>query len=143
MRWHHQLVSRWRSLFRRNRFENELDAELRFHLDQHMAENAARGMRAQVARASALSSLGSMPLIKAHFHESLGVRLIDELRQDVRDAIRGLRNIPTFTTVVILTLSFGIGAISTIFSLVNAVILRSLPVAEPDRLAIVATAASP
>src|SRR5436853_6656291 len=101
MRWLDALTMRLRSLFRRGRVEDELDAELRFHLERQVEENLARGMSVEEARTSTLSGMGSVALIKDQARESLGMRLLDELRQDVGYAIRAMRRTPGVTMVAV------------------------------------------
>jgi predicted permease len=134
MRWLDRLRFRIRSLLWRHRVERELEQELQFHLDQQTDENRRAGMGAEAARASALRTTGSTLQIKEQCRDSFGLRTLDELRQDVRYTCRSLIGTPGFALVAIATLALGIGATTTIVSLVNAVLLRPLPFPEPDRL---------
>ncbi|PYR48287.1 MAG: hypothetical protein DMF89_16125 [Acidobacteria bacterium] len=134
MRWKDTLILRLRSLFRRARVEDELDTELQFHLQEQVEEHVAAGMSVEEARSSALRAIGSLTLIKEQSRDSLGVRLIDVLRQDVRYALRTLRRSPGFAAVVVLSLSLGIGVNTSLFSILDALALRALPVSRPGQL---------
>jgi hypothetical protein len=79
MRWTNRLKMRLRAVFRRRRIENELDEELRFHLDQQVEENLANGMSLDQARSSASRSVGSVIVIKEECRDALGLRLLDEV----------------------------------------------------------------
>src|ERR1700736_433430 len=103
MQWLDALRMRGRSLVRRNHIERELDAELRFQVDQQTDENLLAGMTAEAARRSALRTTGSVLRIKEECRESLGLRLLDELRQDVRYACTSFGRTPGFTAVAIVT----------------------------------------
>jgi putative ABC transport system permease protein len=111
-----------------------MEAELRFHLDRQTRENIANGQSPQAARASARRALGSVAHAKDACRESLGLRLLDEIRQDVHYAWRHLCENRGFALAAILALALGIGANATIFTIVNAVLLRSLPVAHPEQI---------
>jgi hypothetical protein len=90
MRWTDSLRTWLRSLLRRERVEHELDAELEFHLEQDMVEHVAAGRSMADARAAALRSLGSMAYAKDACRDSLGLRIADALRQDLRHTARTL-----------------------------------------------------
>jgi putative ABC transport system permease protein len=134
MRWIYKLPLRLRSLFRKSRVEQELDEEMRFHLEKMIEENIASGMSAEEARYAALRQFGNVGAVKEECRDSWGVRMISELGQDVRYGLRQLRRNPGFTIVAILTLSLGIGANTVIFSMVNGLLFRPLPFRDPGRV---------
>lgn len=133
-RWRDVLRMRVRSLFRRDRVERELDKELRFHLDEAVAEGTGKGLSREDAQRSALKKLGGITHVQEECRDMRRTNFLENVKQDVGYAIRTLLKSPGFTTVIVLTLALSIGATSAIFSVIDGVLLRSLPYKHPDRL---------
>lgn len=128
------LFSRCAALFRRRRLDEDLDEELRAHIDLAFEENLRRGMSEQEARTEALRVFGGVTQTKEAYRMQRGFPSVETLVQDVRYALRQLLRNPGFTMTVILTLALSVGANTAIFSIVNALMLKSLPYAHPERM---------
>ena len=126
----------WSRLWGRSRLEEQLEKELRFHLEQHETALIARGRTPEAARREARLALGGPEQVKEMCRDSRGARLAEEFLQDVRYAIRTLRQQPGFAAVTLLILGLGIGATAVMFAVVNSVLLRPLPFPQPDRLVV-------
>ena len=125
---------RLRALFRRARVEEELDEELRDHLEREAQALVERGVAPEEARRAARLALGGVESQKEACREARGVRLVEETTSDVRYALRGIARHPSLAAVVVVSLALGIGANTAIFSVLDAVLLARLPVRDPDRL---------
>jgi hypothetical protein len=123
-----------RNVIRRGRVEQDLDAEVRAYLAMLIEEKINAGMAAEEARRAAQLELGGVEQVKERVREVRFGVWMELLAREVRFALRTLANHPGFTALAILTLALGIGANTAIFSLVDAVMLKSLPVANPQQL---------
>jgi len=128
---------RLRSLFRRKQVEEELDEELQYHLQCQLDENLAAGLTPEEARYSALRALGAITQNKEECRTIRRVTWVEDLGKDLRYGTRTLRKNPAFTLVAVLALALGIGANTTMFSVVYGMLFRPLPFADADRLAVV------
>jgi predicted permease len=133
-----RLNARIRSLWNWGRKESELDEEVRFHLSEEMEERAAAGLTPDQARAAAAKDFGNASLVREAMRQVWGWGSGERLIQDVRYGLRTMRRNPGFSLAAILSLSLGIGANTAVFSLMDAVMLRMLPVHNPERLVIFA-----
>ena len=133
-RWWYTVPLRLRSLFRRRRVEQELDDELRYHIEREVLERLATGQPADQARAGALGAMGGLERRKEQIRDLLGVRLLDEAAQDVRYGVRSLLKSQGFTGVAVLMLSLGLGAATAVFELAHGVLVAPLPYEDPGRL---------
>jgi predicted permease len=124
-------------LFRKDRSDRELAAEIENHLRLHIEDNLRAGMSPEAARRDALIKLGGLEQTKETIRERRGLPLVEVLLQDLRYGVRMLLKNPGFTTVAAATLALGIAVNATMFSLVSAFLLRRPPGREPERVAVV------
>ena len=127
------------NLFRREPLERELDAELRAYVELEVAENIRRGMAPKEARRTALARVGGLEMVKEQCRDVHRFRAADDLWRDFQFGFRRLRARPILASVALAVLAIGIGANTVVFSLVDVLLLRPSPGADPHRLAVVST----
>jgi predicted permease len=127
-------MSWWSRFCRRRHLEEQLEKELRFHLDQHETALLDRGRSPRDARREARLALGGPEQVKEKCRDARGTRWAEELLQDAGYAFRTFCQKPGFVFVTLLILALGIGATTVMFAVINSVLLRPLPFPEPDRL---------
>jgi predicted permease len=127
MRW-------WARLLRRNRVETYLDAELRDHIERQVADHITAGLTEPEARRRANVEFGGLDQVKELCRDVRGTRWLEDLAQDIRYGTRVFCRNPSFTIAAVVSMALGIGASTAIFTLVDATMLKALPVHEPDRL---------
>jgi predicted permease len=124
---------RW---FRKDKFETEMSEEMLHHVELQTELNRKAGMNAEDARYAALRQFGNVAVIQEQTREGRGWVWLEQVGQDVRYALRSLGKTPVFAGVAIVTLAFGIGANTALFSVLDAMLLRSLPVKNPGELVV-------
>ena len=134
MAWPHRLVAGVLALLRRGRTDRELDEELRAYLDAAIDAKIRSGLSPDAAIRAARLEVGSLDAVKEQTRDAGWESRVENLWQDVRYAARALRRSPAFSAVTVVILALGIGANTAIFSVINAVMLRALPVERPGEL---------
>jgi predicted permease len=130
------LLSRIAAIFRVRHFDADLEEELRTHIDMATAENMTLGMSRKQARTKALRDFGGLTQTRETYRTRRGFPLLDEIGRDLRFGFRQLWRAPGFTLTAVLTLALGLGANTAIFSLINGLLLKPLPVPHAEQLAI-------
>src|SRR5919197_3988025 len=130
-------LSKARAVFGRANLDADLRAELDVHLQMEVEANLDRGMTPEDALRSAKSNFGNPTMIQESSRETWMFRWLETLLQDLRHGLRILRRSPGFALTAVSVIALGVGAITAIFSLVDAVPLRSLPIAAPEQLVLI------
>jgi predicted permease len=128
------VLLRLRSIFRRDAVERDLDDELRRHFNLQVDRYLAAGLTREVAARRARLDIGGLDQIKEEHRDARGTRNLEDFWRDARVAIRMLRRAPLFTAAVIITVGLGVGVNTLVFSVVEALVLRPLPVEAPERV---------
>ena len=123
-----------RMLFTRDDFESNMSDEMRFHMEAYTSDLVRGGMTPEDAQRRARVEFGPQAALQEECREARGIRVADELRQDIRYAARQTRRSPGFAIVAIVSLALGIGANSAIFGMMDAILFRTLPVYDPGAL---------
>lgn len=125
---------KWDSWFKRRRWEQRMNAELRFHVESQIEDYMAQGLSLEEAERRARIEFGALDLTKEECRDERPAQWLHQVQRDIHYAGRGLLRTPAFALAAILTLAVGIGTNTAIFSAVYAALLRPLPYPEPDRI---------
>ncbi|MGC2657642.1 MAG: ABC transporter permease [Bryobacteraceae bacterium] len=135
MRWLHKLRTQLATL-RRSRASAELDTELRFHLDQQIAENIAAGMNSQEARRAAIRSFGNLSAVREETRSAWSWSSVEFFFRDLGFGLRSLSRSPAFASAAMLVIALGLGGNIAIFAVIRSVLLKPLPFRDPSRLVV-------
>src|SRR5262245_38410606 len=130
MRWLSQVLYQARSLLRKEEMDEQLNAEVRAHVEMATEANTAKGMSPDAARQAALREFGNVPAAEQRAREERGWLWLEQFRQDMGFALRGLAKSPAYTGVAVLTIALGISATTALFSVVYGVLLEPYPYAK-------------
>jgi predicted permease len=134
MNWLRELARRLNMLLNRRQFDADLEEEIRLHLDMRQREQLASGMTSREAAAAARRRFGNPTILREKSHSAWGWEWLEHFLQDINYGIRAMLRSPGITLVALFSLALGIGANTAIFSLTDAVLLKSLPVNDPAQL---------
>ncbi len=134
MRWFHRLQMFWLMLFDRKSEAARLNQEIEFHLEQQIAENVSLGMKPEEARRHAMLRFGNPAVFNEETRSTWIGQWFEGVWRDLRYGLRTLVRTPGFSLMAILVMALGIGATTSLFTLVRSVLLRPLPFREPDKL---------
>src|ERR1700691_3886010 len=137
MRWFDRFRMAVLTLFRRQSETVRLSDELQFHLDQQVKENIARGLTPEEARYAALRTFGNPTQLRDEARSSWSWNWLEKILRDLRYGVRTLTRSPGFSLTAILVMALGIGATTSLFTIVRAVLLKPLPFRDPDKLVMV------
>src|SRR5262249_61180123 len=132
--WFYTVPLRLRSILRRGKVEKELDDEIRYHVERKRQQYVSEGLGPDAARHAALRDMDGLEARKEQCRDARRVGFVEDLLQDLRYGLRMLRRSPGFTGVALLSLGLGIGANTAVFTLINALFLKALPVIRPQEL---------
>src|SRR5262249_35396771 len=134
MRWLRIFIHRLCGLFLKRKMERDLEDEIRSHLDMQIEDNLRLGMSPEEARYEALRKFGGVEQVKESYRDRSGLSFVDSTLQDLRYGLRMLWKEKGFTAVALLSLALGIGANTAIFSIIDAALIKTLPVKNSERL---------
>ena len=137
------MLLHWRSLFRRRQFESEMDGEFAFHREARIADLVRSGLSPEEAARRASLEFGAAARYREECREAHRLHWFEETRRNVRYALRTLRKSPAFSIAAILSLALGIGVNTFVFSVIDSLLLRPLPIDQPEQVAFVETRSGP
>ena len=134
MRWFHRIRPLMTMLFHRGAEKSRLNSEFEFHLEQQTAEYVSQGMEPEAARLAAVRLFGNPAVVEEQTHSEWSWNWVESLWRDLRYGCRTLLRTPGFSSTAIMVIALGIGATTSLFTIVRSVLLRPLPFRDPDKL---------